>query len=321
MTVGRRIALLTTLAAAVAAALYAGPDAATIDRLVADAGLWGPLLFLVIYAIATVLFVPGAALTLAGGALFGPLAGAAICLTGATLGATAAFLLSRHLAADWVAARAGPRLRQLQDGVAAEGWRFVALVRLMPLLPFNLLNYALGLTRIGLRPYVIASAVCMAPGALAYTWLGHAGRSALAGSDDLIRNALVALALLALTLFLPRLLRRLRAAPATLDVPALAEALAGTEAPLLIDLRDAADYAGGHIAGAISVPLPVLPARLDELAAWKTRPLALICRTDRRSTQAQALLAAAGFTDVRVVRAGMARWCAEQRPLTRAAAT
>ena len=72
----------------------------------------------------------------------------------------------------------------------AEGWRFVAFVRLVPLFPFNLLNYALGLTRIPLVAYVLASLVCMAPGTLAYTWLGYAGREAIAGNDAAIRYGL-----------------------------------------------------------------------------------------------------------------------------------
>jgi uncharacterized membrane protein YdjX (TVP38/TMEM64 family) len=82
----------------------------------------------------------------------------------------------------------------------------------VPLFPFNLLNYALGLTRIPLTHYVLASLVCMAPGTLAYTWLGHAGREALAGDASAIRYGLIALALLAVVGFLPRLVRRIRAA-------------------------------------------------------------------------------------------------------------
>ena len=84
------------------------------------------------------------------GALFGPLWGTVVNLVGGTLGAALAFLAARYLAADWVARRAGGRLRQVVEGVEAEGWRFVALVRLVPLIPFNLAKYALGLRRIPL---------------------------------------------------------------------------------------------------------------------------------------------------------------------------
>ncbi len=160
---------------------------------------------------ATVLFLPGSVLTLAAGALFGVLPGALYSLAGATLGAVLAFLVARHVAGDWVARRAGGRLKQLIEGVEAEGWRFVAFVRLVPLFPFNVVNYALGLTRIPLGAYVLTSALCMLPGALAYAWLGHAGRAALAGDEHAIRNGLLALALAAALMYLPRLARRFKA--------------------------------------------------------------------------------------------------------------
>ena len=123
-------------------------DAAALEAWVQAAGVAGPLLFMTLYAAATVLFLPGSILTLAGGALFGPVWGTLWNLTGATAGAALAFLAARYLGADWVERRAGPRLKRLNDGVAAEGWRFVAFVRLVPLFPFYLLINALGLTRI-----------------------------------------------------------------------------------------------------------------------------------------------------------------------------
>lgn len=207
-----RLALALALAAGLLLA-YVNRTALNADALsgwLADAGVWAPLAFVALYAVATVLFLPGSVLTLAAGALFGALPGALYSLAGATLGATLAFLVARYLAADWVARRVGGRLRQLIDGVEAEGWRFVAFVRLVPLFPFNLVNYALGLTRIRLPAYAAASFVCMFPGALAYAWLGHAGREALAGEEGAIRSALLALALLAFVAFLPRLAGRIR---------------------------------------------------------------------------------------------------------------
>jgi len=172
------------------------------------------LAFIAVYAIATVLFFPGSVLTLAGGSLFGPVLGTFVNLMGATLGAVLAFFLSRYLASTWVEQKAGGRLKQLKEGVESEGWRFVAFVRLVPLFPFNLLNYALGLTRIRWLDYVIASYICMLPGALAYTYLGYAGREALAGGEDLIQKGLLALALLASVAFLPSLINRFRQDPA-----------------------------------------------------------------------------------------------------------
>jgi len=186
-------------------------DATTPSAWVEDAGAAGPIVFIAAYVAATVLFLPGALVTLAGGALFGPVWGTVWNLTGATLGSALAFLITRYLGAGWVRRRAGPRLKRLNAGVADEGWRFIAFVRLVPLFPFNLLNYALGLTRIRFATYVVASAVFMLPGALAYTWLGHAGRQALGGDAGMVRNGLIALALVCVVSFLPRWLRKLGA--------------------------------------------------------------------------------------------------------------
>ena len=184
-------------------------------------GRWAPILFAGLYALSTVLFVPGSALTVAGGALFGPIWGTLWNLAGATLGATLAFIIARYVASDWVLGRAGGRLARLIKGVEEEGWRFVAFVRLVPLFPFNLVNYAFGLTRIRLGEYVLASFVCMFPGALAYTYLGYAGREAAAGSAGAIRNGFIALGLLATVAVLPRLVRRLRAPSEFTNTPEL----------------------------------------------------------------------------------------------------
>jgi uncharacterized membrane protein YdjX (TVP38/TMEM64 family)/rhodanese-related sulfurtransferase len=286
-------------------------DVAALQAWVEAAGWAGPLLFMALYAVATVLFLPGAVITLAGGALFGPLWGTLWNLTGATVGAALAFLIARYLGADWVTRRAGPRMQRLNDGVAAEGWRFVAFVRLVPLFPFNLLNYALGLTRISFVTYLLATWVFMLPGAFAYTWLGHAGREALSGGDGLVRNVTIALSLLAAVALLPRLVRKLRARP-MLEVLDLKRQLDAGEDVLLLDVRTPAEFTAdlGHIAQARNVPLEELPARLAEFEDCKQRPVRVICRTDRRSAQAARLLAEAGFSNAQVVRGGMTAWCA-----------
>ena len=173
-------------------------------------GVWGPLVFVGVYCLAPALFVPGAVLTLAGGALFGPLAGAFLSLTGATVGATVAFLLARYLAADWVEHRLGRRVQEIKAGVEREGWRFVAFVRLVPVFPFNLLNYALGLTRLSVRPFAVTSWITMAPGALAYAYLGYAGREVVSGGPALMHKGLLALTLLVAVARLPVLIRHWR---------------------------------------------------------------------------------------------------------------
>ena len=185
-------------------------DVDVLGDWLAGAGVMAPLLFMGIYALSTVLCLPGSVLTIAGGVLFGPVWGTFYNLTGATIGATMAFLIARYLASDLVSRKTGGWLSQLVEGVEAEGWRFVAFVRLVPLFPFSLLNYALGLTRIRLFHYVVTSYICMLPGAVAYTYLGYAGRNAVAGGEGMIQKALLGLGLLALVAFLPRLIKRLR---------------------------------------------------------------------------------------------------------------
>ncbi len=312
-----RILIALALLAAIVAAILTRDrfDAAALQAWVEGAGAAGPLLFMAVYALATVLFLPGSVITLAGGALFGPVWGTLWNLTGATIGAALAFLVARYLGADWVARRAGPRLQNLNDGVTAEGWRFVAFVRLVPLFPFNLLNYALGLTRIPFLAYVLASWLFMLPGAFAYTWLGYAGREALAGGEGMIRNILIALALLAAVGFLPRLVKRLRAKPAaTLDIPGLSARLGGET--VVLDVRDASDYAAGHIAGARNIPLPELRNRLAELEDWRDRPVAVVCRTDKRSAQAVQMLGEQGFKAPLLVKEGMQRWKNDGLPMS-----
>ena len=283
-------------------------DVAALEVWIKDAGVLAPIVFMLIYALATVLFLPGSVITLAGGALFGPVLGTLYNLTGATLGAVLAFLISRYLASDWVADKAGGKVKQLINGVEGEGWRFVAFVRLVPLFPFNLLNYALGLTKIRLLHYLIATYVFMLPGAIAYTYLGYAGREAIGGGEGLIQKVLIAFALLAVVAFLPRLIGNIRRGP-TIDIPELKTRIENNGA-LVLDVRTAEDFVGeqGYIDSAVNIAVEELPDRMDELTDYIERPIAIVCRTDKRSAKAALLLTEQGFHDVHVVRGGMTKW-------------
>jgi uncharacterized membrane protein YdjX (TVP38/TMEM64 family)/rhodanese-related sulfurtransferase len=306
-----RWSLLIVLLAGIALAIAYREqlDVAALESWVSSAGAAGSIVFMVIYVVGTVLFFPGAILTLAGGALFGPVLGTFLNLTGATIGATLAFLVARYLASDWVEQKTGGRVKQLKQGVEGEGWRFVAFVRLVPLFPFNALNYALGLTRIKLSHYVIASYICMLPGAIAYTYLGYAGKEAVAGGEGMIQKGLLALALLAVVAFLPRLIGRLRRGP-MLGVDELKARLDKGEDVLVLDVRTSEDFTGeqGHIIGASNIPVESLATRVDELAEHMERPIAIVCRTDRRSAKAAQILARNGYADVHIVRNGMTAW-------------
>lgn len=285
-------------------------QAARLQQYLHRFGAWAPIFFIGLYSAATVLFVPGSVLTLVGGALFGPLWGTLWNLAGATAGATLAFAIARYVASDWVALRAGERLTRVVRGVEEEGWRFVALVRLVPLFPFNLVNYALGLTRIPLREYVLTSFVSMAPGAAAYTYLGYAGREAVSGQAGAIRKALLALALLAAAALVPRLVRKLRDESQFIDAGAVREYLEGDRKPLVIDVRGPDEFDGplGHIRGARNIGLPQLSASLPSLAEMKSIALVVVCKTDKRSAKAAQLLKDAGFQHVQVLRGGMEGW-------------
>jgi uncharacterized membrane protein YdjX (TVP38/TMEM64 family) len=171
-------------------------------------GPWAPALFVALYAAATVAGFPGSVLTVTAGAAFGAVAGALWSLIGATLGAVAAFLVSRRLLSRWARDRSGKLLARVIDGVDASGWRFVALLRLVPLVPFNAVNYALGLTRIGIIPYTLATLVCMAPATLACALIGQGGIEASRGEDGALRPILLGLMVLAGIALLPGAWRR-----------------------------------------------------------------------------------------------------------------
>jgi uncharacterized membrane protein YdjX (TVP38/TMEM64 family)/rhodanese-related sulfurtransferase len=289
-------------------------DIAALESWIRSLGIVAPLVFIGIYAAGTVLFAPGSVLTLAGGALFGPVWGTLYNLVGATIGATLAFIVARYLAQDWVSRKTAGKLKQLLDGVEAEGWKFVAFTRLVPVFPFNLLNYALGLTRIKLAHYVAATLVFMLPGAIAYTYLGYAGREAAAGAEGVIQKALLAIALLALVAFLPKLVKRLRGQKGD-DTPKITSAelkatIAKGDAIKVLDVRPAKDFAGplGQIPGAINIPLDELPARVAELDAWRDQRFAVVCRTNRMSGNAVQMLRGQGFRQATLVSDGMIGW-------------
>ncbi len=309
-----RITLFVALIAAISLAYtYRHQlNVAALDNWVNSAGAFGPLLYMAVYVVATVLFLPGAVITLAGGALFGPVWGTLYSLTGATAGAAVAFLIARYLTSDWAHRKAGGLTKQLIEGVEKEGWRFVAFVRLVPLFPFNLLNYALGLTRISLLAYVAGSFVFMLPGALAYSYVGYAGREAVAGSAGLIQKGLLALALLGAVAFLPRLVKRFRdtVKARKLSSAELKQRLDRRHDIAVLDVRSAKDYAGelGHIPGSFNIPLEELPKRLSELDAHRNSPLAVICRTNSKSGKAVQLLRVAGFKQALLVDDGMVGW-------------
>jgi uncharacterized membrane protein YdjX (TVP38/TMEM64 family) len=137
-------------------------------------GALGVAMFFVAYVGATVAFLPGSILTLAAGFAYGPVWGLAIVSPASVVGATAAFLLGRTLLRDWAVRKTSDaaRLRAMQGAIEREGFKIVLLLRLSPLVPFNVLNYALSLSNVRLSTYVAASALGMLPATALYVYLG-----------------------------------------------------------------------------------------------------------------------------------------------------
>jgi uncharacterized membrane protein YdjX (TVP38/TMEM64 family) len=147
-------------------------------------GALGPIAYIVIYNLATLLFIPGSLLTLKGGCLFGLLWGSVYVLIAAIIGATLAFIIGRYLSRDWVAQQIDrhPKFKAIDLAVAKEGWKIVLLTRLCPLFPFNLLNYAFGITQVSLKDYILGS-FGIVPGTVMYAYIGS-----LAGNLAMINN-------------------------------------------------------------------------------------------------------------------------------------
>jgi len=157
---------------------------------VTDFGPWGPVAFIGLYILATILCVPGSLLTLGAGAIFG-LWGAIYVSIGATIGATAAFLIGRYLARKWVKKRIerSPKLKALDEAVAKEGRKIVGLTRLSPVLPFSLLNYAFGITQVRLKDYFFLTYIGIIPGTVLYVYLGSlAGSMTRLGGAGQVRS-------------------------------------------------------------------------------------------------------------------------------------
>lgn len=142
-------------------------------------GFWGPLFVAGFYVIACILFLPGSVLTIGSGFIFKLMLGTIIVSIGSTMGAAAAFLVGRTLARNWVAAKISenPKFTAIDQAVANQGFKIVLLTRLSPVFPFNLLNYAFGLTKVSFSKYVLASWIGMLPGTVMYVYIGAGLRS------------------------------------------------------------------------------------------------------------------------------------------------
>ncbi len=187
---------------------------AELQSSVRQMGVWGPVWFGAIYAVAVVFLIPGSLLTLAAGAVFGLVEGTIIVSLAATLGAAMAFLIARHLARERVQKRVqqSARLAAVDEAIGEQGWKIVALLRLSPAVPFGLQNYLYGVTAIRFWPCILTSWIAMLPGTFMYIYIGSLG-SAAATRDHTTWQEWLArgtglLATILVTIYITRLARR-----------------------------------------------------------------------------------------------------------------
>lgn len=169
----KSLAVIALIIGAIAAIRFSGAtqylEQEKLRHLILGYGALAPMIYMLFYTVAPVLFLPGLPITVVGGILFGPFWGVVYTITGATAGACLAFLVTRYIARDWVASKLkGPRWRRLDEGVERHGWKVVAFTRLVPAFPFNLLNYAFGLTKVRFLDYAVATFVFMLPACIAF---------------------------------------------------------------------------------------------------------------------------------------------------------
>lgn len=176
-----------------------------LQKQIDEFGVWAPIIFIALYIIATVFFLPASPLSIVAGVLFGALFGTIYVVIGATIGAILAFLLARYLGQDFVEKFMKSWFKKIfayNKGLEENGFQVVLFLRLVPLFPFNGLNFALGLTRVKFRDYALATAIGIIPGAFAFVYFG----SSLASFDPW-QIALAAL-LLFILIFAPTLYKK-----------------------------------------------------------------------------------------------------------------
>ena len=142
-------------------------------------GVWGPIVVIVFYIVACILFLPGSVLTLGAGFIFKLFVGTIVVSIGSTLGACAAFLIGRTFGRDWIAKKVAKneKFAAIDNAVGQQGLKIVLLIRLSPVFPFNLLNYAFGLTKVSFVKYALGSWIGMLPGTVMYVYFGAGLRS------------------------------------------------------------------------------------------------------------------------------------------------
>ena len=154
-------------------------DLVLIKEQINSLGIFAPMIFIAIYVVAAIAFLPSFTFTMLGGLLFGTLLGGLYSLIGASLGAMISFLISRYFASDWLEKSNSGMIQKLREGSEKQGWKFLAFTRLSMVFPYNLQNYGFGLTKMSCFQFTLITFLTMAPSTFFYAYLGFMGELAL----------------------------------------------------------------------------------------------------------------------------------------------
>jgi uncharacterized membrane protein YdjX (TVP38/TMEM64 family) len=173
-------------------------------------GWYAPAVFVLIWIVACVFFIPGLPITIVGGLVFGAAFGTLYSIIGSTLGATAAFLVGRYAARDMVSSwvQRNATLRKIDEGVEREGWRMLMITRLVPIFPFNAQNYVYGLTKINVVTYALVSLITMLPACAMFNFAAGAVRKGTANIGQSLMYLGIAAVLFVVLSFIPRLIQK-----------------------------------------------------------------------------------------------------------------
>jgi len=186
-----------------------GINIKNIINFISHQGILAPVIFLLVYTIGPVFFMPITPLSATAGVLFGPLWGTVFSVIGATSGACATFFVSRYLLRDFICKKESSQITFVQNRIEKDGWKFVMLARITPIFPFNIQNYLFGVTKIRFITYLWASALSLIPGTFVYVYIGSTGKSALSGDTDTIYKIILAFVLLFIFSITPYILGKI----------------------------------------------------------------------------------------------------------------
>ena len=208
----RKIILLSIFILTAIIVLIAGSKAnikiENVQDTIKSLGILAPVLFIAVYAVSPMFFVPIIPLSITGGILFGPILGTVYSVIGATIGGCLAFLAGRYLMKDFIDKKLSFKNTFMKQRSESDGWRFVIIARITPIFPFGAQNYLFGVTNISLRTFFWASFIGLLPGTFAYVYLGYAGINILEGDNKSFYFIIAAFVVLAIITLFPYIFRK-----------------------------------------------------------------------------------------------------------------